>query len=75
MKVGALTPGYDHRSKGVDDRDAGEPADELVKLSIQCSCSQLEEGDYYRKDLMGRRAVTTEGYDLGKSRRYDGNRI
>ena len=27
---------------------------------------QLEEGDYYWKDLMGCQVVTTEGYSLGK---------
>ena len=27
---------------------------------------ELEEGDYYWKDLMGCQVVTTEGYSLGK---------
>ncbi len=38
-----------------------------MKLSwIASQLPQLEEGDYYWKDLMGCQVVTTEGYDLGK---------
>lgn len=52
--------------KGVDDRDA---ANLLTNCEIIVDSSQLpelEEGDYYWKDLMGCRVVTTEGYSLGK---------
>lgn len=52
--------------KGVDDRDA---ANILVNREIVVDESQLpslDEGDYYWKDLVGCRVVTTSGYDLGK---------
>lgn len=52
--------------KGVDDRDA---ANLLTNCEIIVDSSQLpelEEGDYYWKDLMGCQVVTTEGYSLGK---------
>ena len=52
--------------KGVDDRDA---ANALTNCEIVVDSSQLpelEEGDYYWKDLMGCQVVTTEGYSLGK---------
>ena len=42
--------------------------DMIIKLKGVDSSQlpQLEEGDYYWKDLMGCQVVTTEGYDLGK---------
>lgn len=51
--------------KGVDDRDA---ANVLTNAEIVVDSSQLPEldgDDYYWKDLMGCRVVTTGGYDLG----------
>lgn len=51
--------------KGVDDRDA---ANALTNAEIVVDSSQLPEldgDDYYWKDLMGCRVVTTGGYDLG----------
>lgn len=52
--------------KGVDDRDAANLLTNCEIVVDSSQLPQLEEGDYYWKDLMGRRAVTTEGYDLGK---------
>ncbi|SQI37243.1 21K [Leminorella richardii] len=52
--------------KGVDDRDA---AHVLANCEIAVNTEQLptlEEGDYYWKDLMGCKVVTTSGYELGK---------
>jgi hypothetical protein len=51
----------------------------LTNCEIQVDSEQLpplvEDDDYYWKDLMGCQVVTTTGYELGKSRRYDGNRF
>lgn len=52
--------------KGVDDR---EVANGLTNCEIAVDSQQLpvlEEGDYYWKDLMGCKVVTTSGYELGK---------
>ncbi|GKX51141.1 ribosome maturation factor RimM [Budvicia aquatica] len=52
--------------KGIDDR---EVANGLTNREIAVDSEQLpplEDGDYYWKDLMGCRVVTTEGYELGK---------
>ncbi|AKJ42851.1 ribosome maturation factor RimM [Pragia fontium] len=52
--------------KGVDDRDV---ANGLTNCEIAVDSQQLptlEEGDYYWKDLMGCKVVTTSGYELGK---------
>lgn len=52
--------------KGIDDR---EVANGLTNREIAVDAEQLpplEDGDYYWKDLMGCRVVTTEGYELGK---------
>ena len=59
--------------KGIDDRDA---AGLLTNCEIVVDSEQLPElddGDYYWKDLMGCQVVTTEGYELGKVIEYDGN--
>ncbi len=52
--------------KGVDDRDAANLLTNCEIVVDSSQLPQLEEGDYYWKDLMGCRVVTTEGYDLGK---------
>lgn len=52
--------------KGVDDRDVAQA---LTNCEIAVNGEQLpalEEGDYYWKDLMGCKVVTTSGYELGK---------
>ncbi len=52
--------------KGVEDRDA---ANLLTNREIVVDSSQLpdlDEGDYYWKDLFGCQVVTTSGYELGK---------
>lgn len=50
--------------KGVDDRDAANPLDELQKLSwIHRSWPQLEEGTTTKTHTP---VVTTEGHDPGK---------
>ncbi|MCW2480386.1 ribosome maturation factor RimM [Candidatus Symbiopectobacterium sp. NZEC135] len=52
--------------KGVDDRDA---ANLLTNAEIVVDSAQLpdlEEGDYYWKDLFGCEVVTSAGYQLGK---------
>ncbi len=52
--------------KGVDDRDAANLLTNCEIVVDSSQLPQLEEGDYYWKDLMGCQVVTTEGYDLGK---------
>ncbi|XCW68412.1 ribosome maturation factor RimM [Kosakonia cowanii] len=52
--------------KGVDDRDAANLLTNCEILVDSAQLPQLEEGDYYWKDLMGCQVVTTEGYSLGK---------
>lgn len=50
---------------GVDDRDA---ADRLKNLEISIVADQLpelEEGEFYWRDLVGLKVVTEKGYDLG----------
>ena len=52
--------------KGIDDRDA---ASLLTNCEIVVDSEQLPEldnGEYYWKDLMGCQVVTTEGYEMGK---------
>ncbi|MGL9736409.1 MAG: ribosome maturation factor RimM [Symbiopectobacterium sp.] len=52
--------------KGVDDRDA---ANLLMNAEIVVDSTQfpdLEEGDYYWKDLFGCEVITSVGYQLGK---------
>lgn len=52
--------------KGLDDRTAAEA---LIRKSIAVPAEQLpelEEGEYYWRDLVGLRVVTREGVDLGK---------
>ncbi|RWS36391.1 16S rRNA processing protein RimM, partial [Erwinia amylovora] len=55
-----------NREKGIDERDAaGLLANcEIVGESEQMP--QLDNGDYYWKDLMGCQVVTVEGDELGK---------
>ncbi|GGO75085.1 ribosome maturation factor RimM [Bowmanella pacifica] len=53
---------------GVDDRDA---VDRLKNLEIVISAEQLpelEEGDFYWRDLVGMQVVTEKGYNLGTVR-------
>lgn len=50
---------------GVDDRDA---ANALTNCEIAVDSQllpQLTEGNFYWKDLIGCRVITTQGYDLG----------
>lgn len=50
---------------GVDSR---EDADRLKNLDISIAASllpELEEGEYYWRELTGLQVVTTQGYDLG----------
>lgn len=51
--------------KGVEDRDQAEM---IKNLDIAISASQLpelEDGDYYWRDLVGMQVVTDKGYTLG----------
>ncbi|GAB3032391.1 ribosome maturation factor RimM [Bowmanella dokdonensis] len=53
---------------GVDDRDA---VDRLKNLEICIQAEQLpelEEGDFYWRDLVGMRVVNLKGYDMGTVR-------
>jgi 16S rRNA processing protein RimM len=53
---------------GVDDRDA---VDRLKNQEICIMAEQLpelQEGDFYWRDLVGMRVVTVKGYDLGTVR-------
>ncbi|MBT1063062.1 ribosome maturation factor RimM [Bowmanella sp. Y26] len=53
---------------GVDDRDA---VDRLKNLEIVISAEllpELEEGDFYWRDLVGMQVVTEKGYNLGTVR-------
>nr|CAB3502480.1 unnamed protein product [Digitaria exilis] len=52
--------------KGIDDRDAANALTNCEIIVDSSQLPQLEEGDYYWKDLMGCQVVTTEGYSLGK---------
>lgn len=52
--------------KGIDDRDAANALTNCEIVVDSSQLPQLEEGDYYWKDLMGCQVVTTEGYSLGK---------
>jgi len=52
--------------KGIDDRDA---ATQLTNCEITVDSAQLPElndGDYYWKDLMGLQVVNVDGYEMGK---------
>ena len=73
----AATYEYDKNGNVVSETKAGGVSTEytynaanlLTNCEIVVDSSQLpqlEEGDYYWKDLMGCQVVTTEGYDLGK---------
>lgn len=52
--------------KGVDDRDAANLLTNCEIVVDSSQLPQLEEGDYYWKDLIGCQVVTTEAYNLGK---------
>ncbi|WP_058914413.1 ribosome maturation factor RimM [Entomohabitans teleogrylli] len=52
--------------KGVDDRDmANQFTNNEIMVDASC-LPELEDGDYYWKDLMGCQVVTQQGYNLGK---------
>ncbi|MGE4801835.1 ribosome maturation factor RimM [Yersinia hibernica] len=52
--------------KGVDDRDAANLLTNCEIIVDSKQLPELEEDDYYWKDLMGCQVVTTTGYELGK---------
>ena len=52
--------------KGVDDRDAANALTNREIVVEESQLPELEDGDYYWKDLMGCQVVTTAGYELGK---------
>ncbi|SFN69581.1 16S rRNA processing protein RimM [Izhakiella capsodis] len=52
--------------KGFDDRDAAALLTNCEVVVDANSLPPLEEGDYYWKDLMGCKVVTSKGYELGK---------
>jgi 16S rRNA processing protein RimM len=51
--------------KGVDDRDVANTYTNCEIVVDGSVLPALEEGDYYWKDLIGCRVVTTQNYDLG----------
>lgn len=51
--------------KGVDDRDVANTLTNCEIIVDESQLPPLEEGDYYWKDLIGCRVITTNGYDLG----------
>jgi len=53
------------RFEGVDDRDAARELTGLVLEVDESELAPLEEGGYYRFQLIGLKAVTPEGESLG----------
>lgn len=52
--------------KDVDDRDAANLLTNCEIVVDSAQLPELEEGDYYWKDLIGCAVVTVNGYELGK---------
>lgn len=51
--------------KGIDDRDAATLLTNREIVVDSAQLPELEEGDYYWKDLIGCQVVTSSGYQLG----------
>ncbi|WP_409311141.1 ribosome maturation factor RimM [Pectobacterium sp. B1J-3] len=52
--------------KDVDDRDAANLLTNCEIIVDSAQLPELDEGDYYWKDLIGCQVVTSTGYQLGK---------
>lgn len=51
--------------KGVDDRDVANTLTNCEIVVDSAILPPLEDGDYYWKDLIGCRVITSQNYDLG----------
>lgn len=65
--------GWKHHGKnliikvsGIDDREAASLLTNFEIFVNSAKLPSLDAGDYYWKDLIGCRVVTTSGYELGK---------
>ena len=69
FKIEALRPAKDHfvaRIAGVNDRDAAEQLTNVELYIPRTRLPQIEEADtFYHADLIGLRAVTPDGEDIG----------
>lgn len=69
FEIEALRPAKDHfvaRIAGVNDRDAAEQLTNVELYIPRARLPQIEEADtFYHADLIGLRAVTPDGEDIG----------